>query len=307
MAKYQIDTKLAADQLVAMQTMRKSWGDRAFMATMFWILSKFDNPIAGSEVKTKLIPFWLNLPQTDVYHNIAQNNIIGKPRQSGFTTFLSLFRLLLPAITDGGIGCLLISQSGDYVSEHFRIIQRAHKYLGVEDPRDDTKNDFSVSLKANLLHTAYSNRKELVFDYLDSKVRVASAEVEESGQGLTLHHILASEYARWPGKPEATLANVRGALAPGGTVDKESTANGATGPFFEDCMRAMEDPANSDSKFHYHGWHWVTEYRKEISPAESKVLMADLKADEIRLIALIHKELGSVAYVGPKPNRVFVP
>lgn len=279
------------------------------MASMFWVLSKQKNS-RGDET-SRYAPFLLNRIQGSVETNLAQNNLVGKPRQTGFTTYFSLRRLLLPATTDTGVGCQLISQSGEYAGEHFQIIRRAHRLYGALDPFDYEVNTLSRALLENVLHTQYSNRKELVYDYLDSKVRIASAEVEESGQGITLHHVLADEYARWPGNPDATLANIKGALVPGGTVDKVSTANGAVGPYFDDVMLTLNDPKASDSKLHYYSWWWEDGYRDtefytvegelidlaNASRKEVEQCIADLTADELRLIKKIHYELKGVAYV----------
>lgn len=294
MARQQIDTIQAKDQLQALQATLAAYGPGFFMEWLFWILQKKKNELTGAE-SSRLVPFKLNLIQRSVEEDLAQNNLFGKPRQSGFTTYLSLRRGLLPVITDGGVGAILISQSSEYAAEHFAIARRAYRLIGAEDPFDDSKNEFSKQLKANLLHTAYSNRRELVFDYLDSKFRIATAGVEEAGQGLTLHHIIADEYARWPGKPEATLANVRGALVPGGTVDKLSTANGAGGSFYEDVIRAMQTPEDSDARLFYYSWWWDEGYlNTDMTPKELAMLEADLQADEIRIIAKMHSELKTV-------------
>jgi hypothetical protein len=205
--------------------------------------------------------------------------------------------LLLPAITEGGLGCLLISQNKEMAQEHFAMVRRAYKLIGAEDPFNTEANTFSESLKANLLHTEYSNRRELVFDVLDSKVLIASAEVEEAAQGITLHHIVASEYSRWPGKPDETLSNVMGALAPGGTLDKEATANMAVGPYFEDFVRAMEEPEKSPAKAFFFESYWSDEYSLPLSAKQTKELLADLRADEVHLIKKMHKELQAVAWM----------
>src|ERR1039458_7889885 len=102
------------------------------------------------------------------------------------TTFFINRRLFLPAILDPGSGGLLISQTHGYAAQHFRILQRAYRYVGVVDPIDYEKNLLSRQLKENLLHLRYSNRKELIFDQIDSSILVESAEVEEAGQGITL-------------------------------------------------------------------------------------------------------------------------
>lgn len=308
--KRQIDTVLAKDQLQALQATLKSAGADVFMAVFFWILTKKADIVINA-MASRLIPFRLNRIQREVFRDIAKNNLIGKPRQSGFTTFLLLFRLFLPAIVEGGIGSLLIAQTGPYASEFFRIIQRAYRLIGAQDPFDDTQNALCQSLKANLLHHTFSNRKELVFDYLDSKIRVESAEVEEAGQGLTIHHLVADEYARWPNNPEATLANARGSLVMGGTVDKSSTANGMGGPYYIDVMKALNTPLMSDSRLFFfpHWWsedYYINEYelldgsKIDLSNATDKQIsecLADMTEDELKMISRVHRELKDIAFV----------
>ena len=292
--KSSLDRILAKDQLQALQAMHKAWGVELFLASMMWILTKEEQ--TNGQDKTRIIPFQLNKVQQDIEKNLALWNLLLKPRQAGGTTYFLLRRLLLNAVLDGGIGCLLISQSSEYAQEHFQILRRAYNLIGSANPGGaEEENTLCISLKQNVLHTAYSNRRELVFDYLDSKIRIASAEVEESAQGLTIHHVVASEYARWPGRPEETLSNVMGSMVPGGTLDRESTANGAAGPFYEACLRAMNDPKTSDSRLHYFGWYWDDGYANELTKKEQAELEADLKADEIRVIKKMHMELSSVA------------
>lgn len=287
MAKQQIDTIQAKDQLAAIKAFLPEYGVRAFLRTFFWILNK----------DGILQPFKLNRVQNHLEDRLAQNNIIGKGRQQGFTTYLLLRRCLLGVVSEGGIGSILVAQSGEYASEFFRIARRAYKYIAAVDPRDDTKNTLCQALKANLLHTQYSNKKELVFDFLDSKIRIESAEKEEAGQGMTLHHILADEYARWPGKPDATLANIRGALVKGGTVDKSSTANGAAGPYWEDFMRAMNTPVDSDAVMHWYGWWMEDGYELDLTEAQKDEMIMDLDSDELKLIARMRQDLEQVVYI----------
>jgi hypothetical protein len=175
----------AKDQLQALQTMLKGWGIRAFLASMFWILAKNLSVVPGDETEgTRLVPFMLNRMQSDLDANIARNNRLLKARQSGGTTYFMIRRLLLPVLTEGGKTGMLISQNNDYATKHFRIAHRAYDYIGALDPFDRSVNTLCEELKANLLHTQYSSRKELVFDVLDSQIIIESAEVEEAGQGV---------------------------------------------------------------------------------------------------------------------------
>lgn len=298
--RQKLDAILAKDQLQAMQAVLQEWGMRSFLAAYVWILQKTVSGFTDANAAgARLVPFRFNPIQEDIDPKLAQNNIVGKGRQQGFTTYFLLRRLFVPAITQGGIGSLLVGQTGGDASEFLRIAKRAYRFIGAADPysaEDDEQNLYNLSLRQNLLHTVYSNKKEIVFDYLDSKIRIASAEVEEAGQGLTLHHVLADEYARWPGDPRATLANIRGALVPGGTLDKSSTANGMVGPYFDDFMEAWDTPEKSDSKAHFYAWWHSPDYRMDLTDKEKDELEADLTSDELKIIAQIKKETAYTAY-----------
>ena len=296
MPKAKPDPVLCRDQLAALQGYLHAYGALAFMSGMFWILTKKAEDFAGRVTPTRTIPFSVNRIQTHLDGELANWNYLLKSRQVGGTTYFILRRLMLPIVTEGGIGSMLISQSSDFATEHFAMVQRAYELIGVEDPHNLEANTLNISLKQNLLHTKYSNRREIVFDQLDSKIRIASAEVEESGQGVTLHHVLASEYSRWPGKPAETLSNIMGALVPGGTRDIECTANGAAGDFYEEFKQAVLAPHTSAGKAHFYPWPWSDEYELTLSPKEAQELAADLTSDELQLIKRMHIELRDVAY-----------
>lgn len=301
------DKTLCLDQLQALQAMVKGWGVTAFLAAMFWILQKQDDLGAGHEQPTRLVPFILNDIQRNMLTNLERNNLLLKARQIGGTTFFLLVRGLLEVMTNEGCNALLVSQSREFAEAHFLMAARAYRYFGVRNMRDDRENEINLSFRKNLLHTKYVNRRELYFDNIESRMAVATAEVEESGQGLTLHHLIGSEYARWPKNPAATLANLRGALAPGGTVDLECTANGAVGSFFEKFTVAKVNPINSDSKCHYYSWYFSDDLDMKMNEKEKEELRKDITEDEIRLVAQMHSELHDVSWLRSQPGRVFVP
>lgn len=185
------DPAIVSVQLQALQNMYKAIGPDGFSSKMFWILRK--NPEkgekdvlpAGSKMwNRRLVPFVHNRIQLDLDANLKQRNICLKPRQGGYTTFFIIMRLLLPCILEPGAGGLLISQNHTYATLHFAILQRAVRYFGVKDPYDRTKNVIADDLRQHLLHTKATNRREIVFDQLESRIVIDSAEVEEAGQGL---------------------------------------------------------------------------------------------------------------------------
>lgn len=276
------DPALVAHQLTTLQNLYKKYGKALFAEQFIWILRKNPEPgekdvlaARGGHWNKRLIPFLHNRIQRDLNANMALRNIMVKPRQAGYTTYCALMRLLIPTILEPGTGGLLVSQNYKYATAHFGILKRGLKLFGVKDPFDAAKNWKSRQLQANLLHTTYSNMKEIIFDQIDSRIMVESAENPEAGQGITIQRLHASEVARWPGNPEETLANIKEAIPIDGTIDLESTANGLGGYFYEEAMRAS-DPGNKDTaefKFFFHEWWWHDEYR--LKPAIKPDTMSD--------------------------------
>jgi hypothetical protein len=304
MPKSRPDAALVRDQLQAVQAVLSAWGVEHTCSWLFWVLAKEEQYFEGLDDSTKMVPFRFNRVQRDLEKNLARNNLYVKGRQYGSTTYFGIRRLLLPAIVEPGVGCLLESQNNEYAEKHFSIIIRALKYVGAVDPRrditgddPDSPNTLCISLKQNLLHTSYSTRREVIFDQLDSKMMVGSAEVEESGQGPTLHHVLGDEYSRWPGNPEATLSNIRGALVKTGTTDLACTANSAAGDFYERVLRALNDPEHSDAKLHFHAWWWDEGYSYKLTDTQKDEMEKDLTSEELKIIRKIHKDLADVAWI----------
>jgi hypothetical protein len=307
------DALLVKAQLQGLQYILKTFGPRWFMRWAFWIVPRGKKKVSGKREPQGLIPFSLNRVQEHIESTLGQRNLDLKTRQEGGTTYFQARRIMLPAITDGGIGCLSISQNSEYAQKHFQITRRMYKYIAAKDPyAGEDVNALSISLKQNLLHTTYSNRRELIFDQIESQIMLASAEVEEAGQGVSIHHVLADEYSRWPKDPEATLSNVAGAMPPWGTLDKVCTANGAAGPFFEDCLRAMNDAAKSDAVFHFHPWWWTDDLIVNLTEKEAREMEADLEAasngdfgeerreravEERHIVEQIHRELKDVTWL----------
>lgn len=286
------------DQLRQLREWNDIYGPGEFAEKFFWILRK--NPEKGETQiaqttafwNKRLVPFRHNAIQRDIHTRLTNRNIFLKPRQGGYTTWMIIMRLLMPAMIDPGVGCLLISQNASYATAHFSMLHRAYRYFGFHDPFDlqNPANEWALSLHRNLLHVRYSSRKELIFDQLDSRIVCASAEVEEVGQGLTIQHLGCTEVARWEGNPEETLANVKEAVPVDGTIDLESTANMMGGYFYEECMRAKA--GTSEFTYHFHPWWFHEEYTMPDKPAKAETL----KDDEKALIKGHKLTLGQIAW-----------
>lgn len=302
------DPVLAREQLTVLQGWYEAYGPKFFLGLVFWVQSKSAIKHPDGAV-SNLLPFVPNRMQSILIDTIAQFNRVLKMRQGGATTFFMIFRVLLPIILNPGRNGLVISQNGFYASKIFRIAKRALKHFGLRNPLriDDPENELGIAFQNNLLHTEYSNRKELVFSMLDSQMIVESAEIEEAGQSVTLQHVLASEVARWPRKPEETISNIRGALVPTGTMDEESTANAAAGYFYERFKYSMENPKDADAKPHFFEHYYSDEYRLYVPKSERDEFIASITSDEAALIRRIYDEVKELAWLGTPGNRIFVP
>lgn len=291
------DGLLVKDQLATLQALFKIWGAPAFMRYFVFIQTKKSSATAiktNQKLNTRIVPFVYNPIQLDIENNIGQYNICLKPRQIGLTTWFLMRRIFVPSIITTGTNGFLISQSGQKATEHFSMVKRALRFVGAIDLQDMSKNDLTIALQNNLLHTAYSNRKEIIFDQIGNTIQIGSAEVEEAGQGSTLHHVVASEVARWPGNPEETLANLKEAITLDGTLDLESTANGAGGYFYEEYFRAERH--ESEFTAHFHQWWYQPEYRIPLTLKEQMEMVKDIAADEQRLIDTYKLDLEQIAF-----------
>lgn len=280
------------------------YGPTEFAQQFFWILKK--NPEKGETELSpttehwnkRLIPFKHNAIQRDIHKHLTNRNIFLKPRQGGYTTWMIIMRLLMPAMIDPGVGCLLISQNSSYATAHFSMLRRAFRWFGYVNPFElkSDSNGWARELHQHLFHTTYSSRKELILDAIDSRIVCASAEVEEVGQGLTIQHLGCTEVARWEGNPEETLANVKEAVPFDGTIDLESTANMMGGYFYEECMRARE--GKSEFKYHFHPWYFHEEYTLPATPAKEASFTGEeksvIKAAEKQYS--IHLDGGNIAW-----------
>jgi len=295
----------AAEQLQLLQNRYKKWGSAEFDQRMLWITRKRPPkgekdilPTTGHWNKN-LVPFVHNRVQKHLDERMTKRNILLKYRQAGHTTYVLGKRIFVPTILEPGTNGLLISQNTKYATMHFRIVQRILRHFGERDPFDKSKNLWAIELRKHLLHTVVSNRKELIFDMLDSSIIIESAEVEEAGQGVTLHRLHCSEYARWPGNPEATLANVKEALVMDGTLDIESTPNGMGNAFHQEWLRAEQ--GISEFTAHFHEWWWHDEYRadedvdpKTLTDEEKNLIRA--KGIDLRQVGFRREKLLSLRH-----------
>jgi len=209
----------------------------------------------------RLVRLRANRAQREYSARARRRNIVLKARQMGMTTWIAA-RFFLATITRRGTLTVLVAHDQQAAEELFRIVRRFWENL----PR---------WLRTGVLRTSHANVRQLVFPELDSEYRVESAADPEAGRGLTIQNLHASEVARWPRDPAATLASLRAAVAPDGEVVLESTPNGSEGCFYREWHAAEE----TGFVRHFLPWWWADEYRRDA------VALGELSTEECELIA----------------------
>lgn len=271
------DPVLARAQLQAMQQIWAAHGAEHFCESLVMILAKKE---MATKQKGRLVPFKFSKIQSDIYNKRGFRNIILKPRQIGSTTYHIIVRLFLAGILNPGTSGLLISQTKGYGAQHFRILQRALKNFG-RTPANIGQYGFAQAktiadeLSQHLLHTQYSARHEILFDFLDSKILVDTSENPDAGTGLTIDHLVATEVAYWSRNPESLLAQAKEAIPSGGTIDLESTPNGMGGYFFEEWQRSTQPGA--EFRNHFYPWWWQDEYAQDPPTPEDELTEEEQK------------------------------
>lgn len=198
----------------------------------------------------------LNNPQKKLHAAIeAQRKATGKvriiilkARQQGFSTYVHgrMYWTLSQRKARKG---LVVAHQADSSRTLFDMYRRCHTAM-------------PELLKPK---TAYSSRKELVFDNLDSGIMVATAGGDAIARGETFSDAHLSEVAFWPkASAEDNLNALLQAIpnAPDTSIYVESTANGMSGVFYNLWQGAV-DGTNGFIPF-FSPWFDSPEYVEEV-------------------------------------------
>ncbi len=193
-------------------------------------LSSFDDYAKDLlRIQTKLstlVPFVRNPVQkikAAIKRDIRNNGrlmrlIILKARQFGISTD-ELMEMLHEISTMELRNCMVATHDPDSTNYLFRVVKRAHDNIPIPEWKPEKKA---------------SNAKELIFEGLDSAIRVGTAGKDNLGSGTVIHRSLLSELAKWPKHViDAILTSLFQCIPK--TLDSElvieSTANGIGGEY----------------------------------------------------------------------------
>jgi len=223
---------------------RANLSDREWrIDNLYWIKDK-----NGEAVK-----FGRNESQREFWDSMWFLNLILKDRQRGFSTLIAIFILdycLFNSNTTAGIVDITLDDGKKKLA----------------------KIDFAYERLPELIKTAIplkTNNKESIEFCNGSSVTVGTSH---RGGTMQLLHIseMGKIAVRFPDRAREIRTGAMNTVAPGCFIFNESTAEGNSGEFYEDCQvaRDLQDRKERltelDYKFHFFGW-WQG-HENEIDP-----------------------------------------
>jgi hypothetical protein len=200
--------------------------------------------------------FTPNAAQRKLLRMLHFRNLILKARQLGFSTLVCLLWLDTALFSREPVSCGIIAQDRESAGKLFAKIMFAYDRL-------------PGTLKAAFPLTKRT-AEEIAFGHNGASIRVAT-----SMRGGTMHRLHVSEMgkigARFPEKAREIVTGSIPAVPESGIVIVESTAEGASGRFYEMVRRAREvsearQPLTSrlnsrEWRLHFFAWWEAPEYR----------------------------------------------
>ena len=201
---------------------------------------------------TKIAPFLFNRAQShanalmDVqkYETGRVRVLLLKGRQQGMSTLIG-GRYYHLTTHNKGIKTFILTHLEDATNNLFAMVKRFHE----------------LNLPEMKPHTKYSNKRELLFDYLDSSYGLGTAGSGEVGRSDTIDLLHGSEVAVWKNTDDIRSGILQSAEAAQEIV-LESTAKGM-GNMFHSMWQDAE-AGLSDYRAIFIPWFWQDEYTREL-------------------------------------------
>lgn len=207
----------------------------------------------------RLVPFAPNRIQAHFLANRTGRDIILKPRQVGIST---------------GI---VADQSTRAWSETIMGAVMTHEDITTQKLRRMAAR-FYNNLPADVRPArGLDNATTTTYPATGSEITIITAGNPNAGIGSTLNYFHGSEVSRWRNAGDIISGVLQG-LTLNGLAVLESTANGATGAFYDLCMEALS--GEGIWKLWFYPWWWEAEYRIALLPGE----VLTLTTDERRLV-----------------------
>lgn len=261
-----IDAILAMDDAEEQQRLlRLGLADPEWrLCNLYWIKTKGpeDDPDSGEDDSGLVVRFKPNHAQRRLLRRLWSRNIILKARQMGFTTLIQVLFLDF-ALFRRNINLGVIAHTDESAKKIFRKIK------------------FAYDMLPPVLRAAYPLAKctesELIL------ANGSSIAVATSMRGDTLHYLHISEFgkicAKFPHRAEEIITGTIPAVAGGGMIFIESTAEGQDGDFFIMTQKAEANAiagkqlTRKEYRFHFFPWFEAPDY--VLDPAGVIITKAD--------------------------------
>lgn len=209
------------------------------------------------QVKTKageIVPFRLNRAQEFIHAKLERQlaetgrvrAIVLKGRQQGASTLIG-GRFYWKTSQEFGKSTFILTHEQAATDNLFAMTKRFHEH---------TPDGFKPQ-------TAADNAKELWFNVLDSRYKVATAGAKATGRSATAQYFHGSEMAFWPQAADH-MAGIGQTIPnePGTEIILESTGNGIGNAFHKMWTEAVA--VDSEYQAIFVPWFWDDGYTKEV-------------------------------------------
>lgn len=195
-------------------------------------------------------PFVLNRSQQFLHDRLERQKaemgwvraLVVKGRQQGCSTYIG-GRFFHKATRKVGQSVFILSHQAETTKKLFRIVERFYEHTpGPLRPEH-----------------RIANRREFIFEGLDSEYTVGTAGSKDVGRGGTIQLFHGSEAAFWENTDDIQTGILQSvALEPGTESILESTGNGMGNMFYDMCMAAVA--GDSHYMVVFIPWYWQEEY-----------------------------------------------
>lgn len=202
-----------------------------------------------------------NKAQQHFLENHTRRDLILKARQLGFSTMIQaeFFRLY----TTAPEAALVMADKDENTAKFRRMVKLFYDKIPADMPKPIRSVD---------------NASVAVYPGIGSEVNISTAGSATSGRASTYTLLHGSEVAFWK-DGKTTIAGALQAVPEhldNTWVVFESTANGAQGWFYNECMAALQ--GDSEWKLHFYAWWWDDDYRLPLEPNERIVYTDEERA-----------------------------
>lgn len=190
-----------------------------------------------------------------------------KHRQWGGTTEEQAQTLYLTSCIPGN-WAVTIAQRDPDAEDIFQIALRM--YNSAAAYKTDSNGDPLLCFKRKT-----ENSRRLDFEEAGSRFIIGSAESKSFGHGKTLQKVHGSEFARWPNLEDMWAGIFESVPIDTGEITLETTANGATGKFYDLYQEAKANPGQPWTAIFFR-WIEDPQYRLDCTADEAQTILAEV-------------------------------